>query len=73
MQIGNNNIKFDYFIDKDAKSDAYEEKDLRVWINESLKPSEHCSRAIKSANRILGIINKTYKNESKKIKARRTL
>ena len=69
MHIGYNSMRFDYFIDKDPMSDADEKKDLVVWNNDSPTSSTHCSRVIKLANRVLGIIQRTYED----IKAKRIL
>ena len=37
-----------------------EEKDLGVIITDTLSPSSHCARAVKTANQVLGIIKRTY-------------
>jgi len=36
-----------------------EEKDLRVIVSDTLKSSSQCIAAAKSANKILGMINRT--------------
>ena len=42
-----------------------EEKDLSVYISNNLSPSNHVARAVEKANRVLGIIKRTYVNRSK--------
>ena len=43
-----------------------EEKDLRVVINQSLSPSHHIATCVSRANRIVGLIKRTYVNKSKR-------
>ena len=46
-----------------------EEKDLGVLLTKDLKASAQCSRAAKTANRVLGMIRRTFtcKDEQKMI------
>ena len=41
------------------------ERDLRVIIDESLKYNRQCAKAVLSANKIMGIINRTYSCKGK--------
>ena len=43
-----------------------EEKDLGVVINQSLSPSHHIATCVRRANRIVGLIKRTYENKSKR-------
>ena len=43
-----------------------EEKDLGVVINQSLGPSHHIATCVSRANRIVGLIKRTYENKSKR-------
>ena len=43
-----------------------EEKDLGVVINQSLSPSHHIATCVSRANRIVGLIKRTYENKSKR-------
>eukprot|EP00794_Sanderia_malayensis_P001610 gene1610-1781_t len=64
IHIGFNNMKYDYFIEEELVSSASEEKDLGLLINDSLSPRTRCAKAVKSGNKILGIINRTYENKT---------
>jgi len=44
-----------------------EEKDLGVIVSDTLKPSSQCIAAAQSANKTLGIINRTFVNRDCKI------
>ena len=46
---------------------VHNEKDLGVIIQEDLKVSEHCSEIVKTCNRILGMISRTFTSRSKVI------
>ena len=43
-----------------------EEKDLGVVINQSFSPSHHIATCVSRANRIVGLIKRTYENKSKR-------
>ena len=43
-----------------------EEKYLGVVINQSLSPSHHIATCVSRANRIVGLIKRTYENKSKR-------
>ena len=43
-----------------------EEKDLGVVINQSLSPSHHIGTCVSRANRLVGLIKRTYENKSKR-------
>ena len=47
-----------------ATNSSYE-KDLEVVVDESLNYNRHCTKAVLSANKIIGIINRTYSCKSK--------
>ena len=51
-----------YSLGAEVLKEADEEKDLGVIINQSLKSSSQCFAAAKAANRILGMINRTFVN-----------
>jgi len=67
MHFGANNTKENYSINNTVLSVVKEEKDLGVIIQNDLKVSEQCSKAVKTANRILGMISRTFQNKSKEI------
>ena len=65
IHIGFNNIKYDYFIEEELVSSASKENNIGVLINDSLSPGTQCAKAVKSRNKIMGIINQTYENKTK--------
>ncbi len=42
------------------------EKDLGVMISDDLKPSNQCSKVVKTANRLIGFIGRTFEHISEK-------
>ena len=60
MHLGKNNPRFKYTMKGLAISETEVERDLGVWIDASLKPSLHCEVAAKEANKMLGLIGKTF-------------
>ena len=65
MHLGSKNMKYDYFMGEERLESISEEKDLGIYITESLTPSKQVAEAVKRANRILGIIYRTYEDKSK--------
>ena len=47
--------------------EAMYEKNLRVVVDESLKPTRQCGEAIRKANRMLGYIAKTVEFKSREV------
>jgi len=45
-------------------SEVSYEKDLGVWVTNKLESSLHCHKAVESANKILGMIRRTFQNMS---------
>ena len=45
--------------DIDILKETTEEKDLGVWMNNSLKPSNH-TRAVNKANQLLGLVTRSF-------------
>ncbi len=43
------------------------EKDLGVMISDDLKPSNQCSKAIKTANKLVRFIGRTFEHKSEKV------
>ena len=43
------------------------EKDLGITILNDLKPSQHCSEVVKTANRLVGFIGRTFENKLEKV------
>ena len=40
--------------------ETVEEKDLRVWVTNNAKPSNHVAHAVSKANQLLGLIKRTF-------------
>ena len=60
MHLGKNNLNFKYkLFDTDLEVTSVE-KDLGVLISNDLKPSKHCDTVSNKANKILGLINRTF-------------
>jgi hypothetical protein len=60
MHFGYNNPCASYYIDNTMLPSCTVEKDLGVLIQDNLKVSEQCNKASNTANRILGMINRTF-------------
>ncbi len=43
------------------------EKDLGFMISGDLKPSNQCSKVVKTANKLVGFIGRTFKHKSEKV------
>ena len=48
-------------------NEVEEEKDLGVIVQNNLQVSEQCSKVVKTANCVLGMISRTFQNKSKEI------
>ena len=62
---GNNNEKFDYTIDGQVIPTSTSERDLGVQISNDGKFSEHCEIIVSKANRLVGMICRTFNWKSK--------
>ena len=67
MHFGYKNPRQQYCIGDNILSVVEEEKDLGVIIQNDLKVSQQCSKVVKIANQILGMIRKSFQNRSKYI------
>ena len=65
MHIGRSNPRNVYFMNGVELSVTEEEKDLGVWTESSLKPSLQCTKAASNANRLLGMILKSFHYRTK--------
>lgn len=62
---GQNSMNYEYTMTTaDGRTstllETKEEKDLGVWVDNSLKPANHVAHAVKKANQILGLIRRTF-------------
>jgi hypothetical protein len=60
MHFGYNNPRASYYIDNTLLPTCTVERDLGVLIQDNLKVYEQCNKAANTANRILGMINRTF-------------
>ena len=67
MHIGNNNIKAKYEMNSKFLEEVTEERDLGVIMQNDLKCSSQCIEAVKTANRVLGMIKRTFSVRDKSI------
>ena len=66
VHFGHANPKHEYTMGAQKIAHSTEEKDLGVVINQSLSPSHHIATCVSRANRIVGLIKRTYENKSKR-------
>jgi len=65
MHFGFNNTLASYHIDNIMLPSCTVERDLGIIIQDNLKVSEQCLKATNTANRILGMINRTFSHKSR--------
>ena len=67
MHIGYNNKKVNYEMDGKNLEEVDEEKDLGVIMQNDLKWNSQCTKAVKTANRVLGMIRQYFSYLNKDI------
>jgi len=67
MHIGNNNGKAKYEMNGKILEEVIEERDLVVNMQNDMKCNSHCIKAVKTANRVLGMIKRTFTVRDKNI------
>ena len=67
LHLGRNNKQFKYRLGDVEMKVADEEKDLGVWFDTSMKPSNQCERAAKEANAALGMITRSFHYRTKEV------
>ena len=65
MHLGRTNQRFKYEMGGAQLAETEEERDLGVLVDSSLKPSTQCQTAAKNANRVLGLIIKSFHYRTK--------
>ena len=65
MQFGCNNTLASYYIDNTGLPSCTVERDLGILLQDNLKVSEQCLKVANTANRILGMINRTFSHKSR--------
>ena len=61
MHLGKNNPAFNYNMGETELEESNIEKDLGVFIDNKLSFDHHIQQAVNKANKILGLIRRTYK------------
>jgi hypothetical protein len=64
MHIGSGNMRARYMMDGVQLQEVHEEKDLDVLVQDNLKCAQQCAKVVGKANRVLGMIMRTFKNFS---------
>jgi RNase P/RNase MRP subunit p30 len=60
MNIGYNNKRENYEMDGKSLDEIDEEKDLSVIMQSDPKLNRRCTKAVKTANRVLGMIRRSF-------------
>ena len=67
LHIGYRNEKANYILNGTQLKSVDREVDLGVTISSNLKPSQQCSEVVKKANKIIGLIGRSFEYKSKDI------
>ena len=67
LHIGSNNDHVNYSMNGAELSKVDQEKDLGVLISKDLKPSLQCKEVIKTANKLVGFIGRSFEHKSEKV------
>ena len=67
LHIGSNNNRTNYSMNGTEIPKVSKEKDLGVTISSDLKPTNHCSDVVKTANKLTGFIGRTFEFKSEKV------
>ncbi len=60
MQFGINNDNVEYLMNRVEMLVTNTEKDLGIMISNDLQPSNQCSKAVKTANKLVGFTGRTF-------------
>ena len=67
MHFGNNNLHAVYTLGGKVLQVVEEERDLGVIVQDDLKVSKQCAKAVTTANKVLGMISRSFSNRSAKV------
>jgi ribonuclease P/MRP protein subunit RPP40 len=67
MHVGCNNPKAEYKMEEGVLRRICEELDLGIIVQDNLKCAGQCAKVVKTANRVLGMIKRTFCNFSRNI------
>ena len=62
MRLGNNQIDYQYKMCENNLEETISEKDLGVYIDNKLRLSDHVDAAVNKANRLVGLIRRSYEH-----------
>ena len=67
LHIGNRNVQANYTMNGKQLAKVEQEKDLGVVISNDLKPSKQCSEVVKTANKLIGFIGRSFEFRTEEI------
>ncbi len=67
MHIGINNDNVKYLMNRVELSVTNTETDLGVMVSDDLKSCNQCSKVVKTANKLVGFIGRTFQHNSEKL------
>jgi hypothetical protein len=67
MHIGNSNLHHEYTLGNNIIEKSQQEIDLGIIIAENNKWENQCSGVVKKANRILGLISRSFEHKTEKV------
>ena len=67
LHIGNRNVQANYTMNGKHLAKVEQEKDLGVVISSDLKPSKQCSEVVKTANKLIGFIGRSFEFRTEEI------
>ena len=67
IHFGANNPKCSYSLNNVVLGVVKEERDLEIIVQSNLKVSSQCVKVVKTANKILGMIKRTFTSRDKDI------
>ena len=60
LHVGRSNPRYKYYLNGEEVEEVKEEKDLGVFVEDTLKPTKQCTAAAKAANFTLGQIQRAF-------------
>ncbi len=67
MHIGIHNDNVKYLMNEVELSVTNTETDLGLMISDDLKSCNQCSKVVKTANKLVGFIGRTFEHKSEKV------
>ena len=67
LHFGQQNLRTTYYLNGSKIEESDMERDLGVMINNKLKAATQVSAAVKKANKVLGLISRTFEYKSEKV------